>query len=76
MPAPKHDKPDVPQWLQGLQVASFVLLGMGVLFYFRGPAANQAQLLFRLGTIALGAIGVVATIALSSRYGGGSKDGR
>lgn len=71
----KNDSSELPQWLQGLQVASFVMLAMGVMFYFKGPAANQAQFLFRVGTVALGFIGLVTTVALGSRYGGGSKDG-
>jgi hypothetical protein len=55
--------------LDGLQIAFVVASCLGGLSFVRGPAVNDAQLLFRLGSSAVGLIGflVVTVIKLTRR---------
>jgi hypothetical protein len=50
-----------------LQLVFLIMSGFGVVFYFRGPPQNEAQALFRIGSVAVGIVGflVVTAIKLS-----------
>ena len=67
-----EDEPGPPtrySTLDALQVVFGVAACSGLIFYVNGPAKNLNQTLFRLGVMAVGAIGllVVTIIKLANR---------
>jgi hypothetical protein len=56
--------------LDGLQLVFVILACLGGFFYFRGPAANEAQTVFRLGIIVGAMFGLaVVTILKYVKHG-------
>jgi hypothetical protein len=55
--------------LDGLQIAFGIAACSGFIFYVNGPAKNLNQTFFRLGVMAVGAIGllIVTIIKLANR---------
>lgn len=50
--------------LEGLQLVFGIVACLGVYFYFRGPAANEAQFLFRFGVMVVGTVGLAVVTIL------------
>ena len=56
-----------PQWLTTLNLLSCLMAGAGLL-YFRGPAVNDAQRVYRLAVIGVGVAGIVVCYLIGRRY--------
>jgi uncharacterized membrane protein len=57
-----------PSWLSILRTVSFVCVGLSAFFFMRSQTANSAQLLFRIGIMVAGVVGLIVVTILELRY--------